>query len=112
MALHRTWQTDAEWLCRELQWPSARRVPQRASVQQSQRGAGDHRRMEVRLQHQPTALEPQRAHTNRVCSTPRPGAKLSSVSSRCNWMRIVALGSMSATVKPPTQHSNRYFSKL
>ena len=24
----------------------------------------DHRRMEDRLQHQPTALEPQRAHTN------------------------------------------------
>jgi hypothetical protein len=29
-----------------------------------------------RLQHQPTALEPQRAHTNRVRSTPRSGAKL------------------------------------
>ena len=54
----------------------ARRVPQRAPVRQSQRGARDHRRMEDRLQHQPTALEPQRAHTNRVRSTPRPGAKL------------------------------------
>src|SRR5579864_4352866 len=32
--------------------------------------------MEDRLQHQPTALEPQRAHTNRVRSTPQPGAKL------------------------------------
>src|ERR1700691_546635 len=32
--------------------------------------------MEERLQHQPTALEPQRAHTNRVCSTPQGGAKL------------------------------------
>src|ERR1700691_519575 len=32
--------------------------------------------MEERLQHQPTALEPQRAHTNRVRSTPQGGAKL------------------------------------
>ena len=33
MALHRAGQTDAEWLCRELQRPTARRVPQRAPVQ-------------------------------------------------------------------------------
>src|ERR1700679_99055 len=32
--------------------------------------------MEERLQHQPTALEPQRAHTNRVRSSPQGGAKL------------------------------------
>ena len=32
--------------------------------------------MEGRLQHQPSAHEPQRAHTNRVRSTPQPGAKL------------------------------------
>src|SRR6185312_14150361 len=32
--------------------------------------------MEDRLQHQPTAHEPQRAHTNRVRSTPQAGAKL------------------------------------
>src|SRR6202050_1535739 len=32
--------------------------------------------MEVRLQHQSTAHEPQRAHTNRVRSTPHAGAKL------------------------------------
>src|SRR5580698_7798410 len=32
--------------------------------------------MEDRLQHQPTAFEPQRAHTNRVRSTPQGGAKL------------------------------------
>ena len=31
---------------------------------QPQRGASDHRSMEDRLQHQPTAHEPQRAHTN------------------------------------------------
>jgi putative transposase len=37
---------------------------------QSQRDARDHRRLEDRLQHQPTALEPQRAHTNRVRRTP------------------------------------------
>ena len=36
----------------------------------SSRGQRDHRRMEDRLQHQPTAHEPQRAHTDRVCSTP------------------------------------------
>ena len=38
--------------------------------------ARDHRSMEGRLQHQPTAHEPQRAHTNRVRSTPQSGAKL------------------------------------
>ena len=38
MALHRTGQADAEWLHRELQWPAARRVPQRASVRQPPRG--------------------------------------------------------------------------
>src|SRR5271170_1364742 len=76
MALHRAGQTDAEWLHRKLQRPPARRVPQRASVRQPQRGARDHRRMEDRLQHQPTTLEPQRAHTNRVRSTPQSGAKL------------------------------------
>ena len=38
--------------------------------------ARDHRRMENRLQHQSTTLEPQRAHTNRVRSTPQSGAKL------------------------------------
>src|SRR5207344_44893 len=36
MALHRTGQTDAEWLRGELQRPSARRVPQRTPVRQSQ----------------------------------------------------------------------------
>ena len=38
------------------------------------RGPQDHRSMEDRLQHQPTAHEPQRAHTDGVCSTPHPGA--------------------------------------
>ena len=37
------------------------------------RGPPDHRRMEDRLQHQPTAHEPQRAHTDRVRSTPQQG---------------------------------------
>ena len=54
----------------------ARRMPQRASVRQPQRGARDHRRLEDRLQYQPTALEPQRAHTNRVRTPPHAGAKL------------------------------------
>src|SRR5580658_486321 len=35
--------------------------------------------MEDRLQHQPTAHEPQRAHTNRVRSTPQGGAKLEQI---------------------------------
>ena len=35
----------------------------------------NHRRTEDRLQHQPTALEPQRAHANRVRSTPRRRGK-------------------------------------
>src|SRR5271169_398711 len=76
MALHRTRKTDAEWLRRELQRQTARRVPQRAPIHQPQRGTSDHRRMEDRLQHQPTAFEPQRAHTNRVRSTLESGAKL------------------------------------
>ena len=37
-------------------------------------GPPDHRRMEDRLQHQPTAHEPQRAHTNRVRNPPHSGA--------------------------------------
>ena len=37
--------------------------------------AQDRRRMEDRLQHQPTALEPQRAHTSRVHSTPQSRGK-------------------------------------
>src|ERR1700677_3344284 len=76
MALHCTGQADAEWLRRELQRPPARRVPQGAPVRKPHRGARHHRRMEERLQHQPTALEPQRAHTNRVRSSPQGGAKL------------------------------------
>lgn len=70
MALHRTRQTDAEWLCRELQRPAARRVPQRAPVRQSHGRARDHRRMEDRLQHQPTALEPQRAQPTEFADAP------------------------------------------
>src|SRR5580704_5995133 len=35
--------------------------------------------MEDRLQHQPAAHEPQRAHTNRVRSTPQGGAKLEQI---------------------------------
>src|SRR4051794_27836670 len=76
MALYRAGQTNAEWLRGELQRQATRRVPQRAPVYQPQRGAPDHRSMEDRLQHQPTAHEPQRAHTNRVRSTPQGGAKL------------------------------------
>jgi transposase InsO family protein len=56
-----------------------RRVPQRAPVHQSQRSARDHRRMEDRLQHQLPAHEPQRAHTDRVRSTPSTGAKLEQI---------------------------------
>src|ERR1700677_3270208 len=76
MALHCTGQADAEWLRRELQRPPARRVPQGAPVRKPHRGARHHRRMEERLQNQPTALEPQRANTNRVRSSPQGGAKL------------------------------------
>jgi putative transposase len=42
MALHRARQTDAEWLRGKLQRPPAGRVPQRARVHESQRGAPDH----------------------------------------------------------------------
>src|SRR3954452_9381812 len=75
VALHRTRQADAERLCRKLQRPLARRVSERAPVRKSQRGSPDHRGMEDRLQHQPTAHEPQRAHTDRVCNPPLSGAE-------------------------------------
>src|SRR6202012_4073661 len=73
MALHRARQADAERFCRKLQRPTARRVSQRAPVCQSQRGSSDHRGMEDRLQHQSTAHEPQRAHTDRVRNPPQQG---------------------------------------
>src|SRR6204780_1599961 len=95
MALHRPGQTDAEWICRELQWTPSRRVSQRALVHHAQTGARDHRRMEDRLQHQPPALEPQRAHANRVRSTPQPGAKLE----QTLLMNEGKLGSRSARIK-------------
>jgi putative transposase len=49
------------------------RLPERAPVRKSQRDSADHRGMEDRLQHQPTAHEPQRAHTDRVCNPPQQG---------------------------------------
>ena len=64
VALYCAGQTDAEWVYRKLQRPTARRVSERTLVHQPQGGAPDHRRMEDRLQHQPTALEPQGAHTD------------------------------------------------
>ena len=65
--------TVAERLDRELQRSTARRMLERAPVRQPEGGAPDHRRLEDRLQHQPTALEPQRAHTDRICNPPQPG---------------------------------------
>ena len=60
-------------LCRELQRPPARRVPQRTSLRRPGRSAADHRGMEVRLQHNTPAHEPGWAHTQRVCSPPQLG---------------------------------------
>ena len=49
LALHRTGQAHAKRLCRELQRPPARRVPQRTSgLRRPGRSAADHRGMEVR----------------------------------------------------------------
>ena len=45
MALHRARQADPERLHRELQWPAARRVPQRAPLRQLAGGQKDHRRI-------------------------------------------------------------------
>src|SRR3569623_1633459 len=75
VALHRAWQTDAEWICRELQRSPARRVPERTPVCQPQRGPADHRELENRLPHQSTAHEPQRPHTDRVCQALQQGRK-------------------------------------
>ena len=41
---------------------------------QPRRGSPDHRSLAHRLQHRATAHEPRRAHPNRVCSPPQPGA--------------------------------------
>lgn len=73
VALYRARQADAERVCRKLQRVPARRVSERAPVRQSQRGPPDHRGMEDRLQHQPTAHEPQRAYTDRICNPPQEG---------------------------------------
>src|SRR5579872_7568724 len=48
-------------------------MPERTPVRKSQRGSPDHRGMEDRLQHQSTAHEPRRAHTDRVCNPPQEG---------------------------------------
>ena len=74
LALHRTGQAHAKRLCRELQRPPARRVPQRTSLRRPGRSAADHRGMEVRLQHNTPAHEPGWAHTQRVCSPAPIGA--------------------------------------
>ena len=73
LALHRTGQAHPKRLCRELQRPPARRVPQRTSLRRPGRSAADHRGMEVRLQHNTPAHEPGWAHTQRVCSPPQLG---------------------------------------
>ena len=73
MALHRAWETDAEWIRRELRWTATRRVPERAPVCQPQRGASDHRRMEDRLQHQPAAFEPEGSHRSSSQHAPMRG---------------------------------------
>ena len=73
LALHRTGQAHAKRLCRELQRPPARRVPQRTSLRRPGRSAADHRGMEVRLQHNTPAHESGWAHTQRVCSPPQLG---------------------------------------
>src|SRR6478609_1216641 len=79
MGLQRAGEADAERVRRKLQRPLARRMPQRASVHQPGRSSPDHRRMEDRLQHEQTAHEPRRAHTDRVRSTPQGGAKLEQI---------------------------------
>jgi len=66
-ALLRAWRADAERLYRMLDWPNARRVCMNDHMfVEPQRCAPDHRRLGDLLQHQPTAHEPQRAHTDGV----------------------------------------------
>src|SRR5579859_7742835 len=64
--------------------------------------------MEDRLQHQPTTLEPQRAHTNRVRSTPQRGAKLE----QTLLMNEGKLGSRSAAVKAGWFRTNIKYSQV
>ena len=56
-----------------IQWPAARRVPQRAPVLKLPAGTARHRRMEDRLQPEPAAHEPRWAHANRVCNPVQHG---------------------------------------
>ncbi len=64
---------DAERLYRKLRRKAQGRVPQRASLHQLSPCAGDHRRLEDRLQSEPTAHEPRRAHPERICNPVRNG---------------------------------------
>ena len=75
MALHRAGQTHAKRLCGELQRQTEGRVPQRAPVPQLPACPRDHRRMEDRLQPEPTPHEPRRAHPERVCNPVTNGPK-------------------------------------
>ncbi len=58
LALHCAGQADAERLRREPDWPTAGRMPQRASVPQPARGPADDRALAGRLQHPAPPYEP------------------------------------------------------
>ena len=71
LALHRPRQAGAERLHRELQWPAARRVPERDAVHLACPGARRPRGMAARLQHRAAALAHRLADARRLCRTAR-----------------------------------------
>lgn len=73
MALHRTGQADAERHRGKLQWPPARRVPERAPVPDPAPCPPSDRGMARRLRSPPLTLEPRRALPARVSPKIRRG---------------------------------------
>jgi Integrase core domain len=74
--LSRQQEHDVEWHYIAPGKPMQNGFVESFNGRKPRRGTPDHRRMEDRLQYQPTAHEPQRAHPHWVRSTPRSGAKL------------------------------------
>ena len=67
LALHRPGQAGAERLHRELQWPPARRVPERDAVHVAEPGTGHARGVAARLQHRAAPFQHRLADARCLC---------------------------------------------
>jgi putative transposase len=102
VAFHRSRQAGAERLRRKLQWPPARRVPERDAVHVADAGAPGARRMAARLQHRAAAFSHRLAHPGRArCSTlTATGPR------RCATRRLRALAGCSDCAGRPDSNSS------